>query len=432
MNAAPFPAAVALVDCNNFYASCERVFDPRLDGVPVAVLSNNDGCVIARSQEVKDLGIGMGTPAFQLRERFRQHRVRTFSSNYALYGDMSRRVMEVLEALAPAVEIYSIDEAFLDVSHVPPALLPAFGREVQAAVLLWTGIPTGVGIAATKTLAKVANHYAKKHRPATGGVYSMIGAADADAEAVMRWCAVADVWGVGGAHGPRLAAQGIATAADLRDADERQIRKRMTVVGHRTLLELRGVPCIPLELAPAQRKGVTSSRSFGRPVESLDELVEAVAAFVDRASLKLRRAGLVAGVLQVFVRTDRFREDRPQYGNTASVRLPVPTADAAELTGVARSALARIYRPGYSYKKAGVMMVELEDAAGHQTGLFDPLDRERSKRLMAAYDAINGRFGSGTVKLAAQSLERKAWHMRRDRLSPCYTTDWTALPVARA
>ncbi|MEM6852887.1 MAG: Y-family DNA polymerase [Planctomycetota bacterium] len=432
----PSKGPVALVDCNNFYASCERAFDPSLAGVPVCVLSNNDGCVIARSQEVKDLGVKMGTPAFKVREELKAHGVRVFSSNYTLYADMSRRVMEIMERLSPAVEVYSIDEAFIDLSIVPAGELEDFGRDLQATIHRWTGIPVGVGIGSTKTLAKVASHYGKKHRAETNAVFVLD---EANADGVLRWCEIGDVWGVGRAHGPRLIEQGIRNAADLRDADERHIRRQMTVVGHRTVLELRGQPCIPLEMIADIRKGVASTRSFGRTVTSPEELREAVAAYVDRASGKLRREGLVAGVMQVFIRTDRFREDQPQYGNTATVRLEVPTADVCELTAIAARMLAGIYKPGFAYKKAGVMLLDLQLEAQRQTGLFDPLDREARSKVLTVYDAINARWGRGTITTAARSLgeeqrrqTKRTWQMKREFLSPAYTTDWTQLPVVRA
>lgn len=423
--------AIALVDVNNFYCSCERVFDPRLEDVPVAVLSNNDGCVVARSQEVKDLGVKMGTPAFQIREMMNKHGVRVFSSNYALYADMSRRVMEVLDGFTPSLEIYSIDEAFLDLSHLPPAVMGDFGREIQTTIRRWTGLPVGVGIGSTKTLAKVASHYAKKHRDQTGGVKSLIDAADHDD--VLSWCDVADVWGVGRAHAPRLIAQGITSAASLRDADEWQIRRQMTVTGHRTVLELRGQACIDIELDPAIRKGVASTRSFGRMIEEEGELGQAIAAFVDRASYKLRRENLVAGVLQVFIRSNRFLPELPQYNNAASVRLVVPTNDVAELTAQAMALLKRIYRPGFAYKKAGVMMMDLCRDGQQQRGLFDQADHAQRRRVLKAYDTLNDRYGRGTVKTAAQAIgSKRTWQMRRDHLSPRYTTEWADLVIAKA
>ena len=423
---------IALVDVNNFYCSCERVFDPALIAVPVAVLSNNDGCVIARSQEVKDFGIKMGAPAFQVRELMKDKGVRVFSSNYTLYADMSRRVMEVLETFTPHLEIYSIDEAFLSVDHIATADLEDFGREIQQTVYRWTGLPVGVGIGPTKTLAKVASHYGKKRRADTGGIKSLVDAPDT--ESVMHWCEVGDVWGVGRAHAPRLEAQNIRTAANLRDADERMIRKQMTVVGHRTLLELRGQPCIAMDEVASIRKGVASTRSFGRPVTEPAQLAQAVASFVDRASLKLRRESLIAGTLQVFIRTNGFRPDLPQYGNTATQHMVVPTADVADLTSRAVALMWRIYRQGFAYKKAGVMLLNLTEKDRRQHALFDTTDHAGRERLLSAYDTLNARFGRGTVTTAAQSLKqhRDSWQMKREHLSDRYTTVWSELAKATA
>ena len=422
---------IAMVDCNNFYCSCERVFDPTLANVPVAVLSNNDGCVIARSQEVKDAGIKMGTPAFKVRDQLKDHGVRVFSSNYTLYGDMSRRVMDVLDTMAPRIEVYSIDEAFLDLTGFDRDTLNDYGREIKRKVQRWTGIPVGVGIAPTKTLAKLANYYAKKHPVETGGVKTLLNSIET--ECVLNWAEVGDVWGVGSASIAKLNALGIYTAADLASADPKVIRGLMTVVGHRTLLELRGTPCLDLEIEPPIRKGVASTRSFGRTVTELDELNQAIAGFIDRAAFKLRRESLVAERLEVFIKTDRFRTDAKQYANAASMQLPVPSADTGELTTYGGQLVRRIYRPGFAYKKAGVFLTELRQRHEVQTGLFDHADRDRRDRLLKAFDQINHRFGSGSIGTAARSLERQpTWQMKREHLSPAYTTRWSELPVVRA
>ena len=418
----------ALVDCNNFYVSCERVFDPRLDRVPVAVLSNNDGCVIARSQEVKDLGVKMGMPAFELRPLARSHGIRCLSSNYTLYGDMSGRVMDVLHLHAPSVEVYSIDEAFMDVADVADRL--PFARELRRVVRQWTGIPVGIGIAETKTLAKLANRVGKKV-PAHAGVYDLAAAGSAERDAVLASIDVADVWGVGFAHGPRLHAAGIKTARDLRDADQHWIRDRMGVCGVRTVLELGGVSCLPLELLPPVRKGITSSRSFSEMVTTETALVEAVATYTTRAAEKLRRYHLAASALSVFVQTNRFRETDPQYSNTASFRLTVPSADTSELIALAARGIGRIYREGFKYKKAGVMLTELVAEGAAQMGLFDTVDRDRRRQLMTMLDDVNARMGTGTVFFAAQGI-RQPWKMKRERLTPAYTTRWDQLMTVRA
>lgn len=420
-------AVFALVDCNNFYVSCERVFNPRLEGVPVAVLSNNDGCVVARSQEVKDLGVQMGAPEFELRGQPRMRGVRFFSSNYTLYGDMSRRVMDTLGLLAPALEIYSIDEAFLDLTGVPERA--EFGQRLRRTVRQWTGIPIAVGIAATKTLAKIANKAGKKDRGAAG-VFDLTGLAASRLDDVLEATAIEDVWGVGFAHAPRLRAAGIATARRFRDADMGWVRARMGVCGYRTLLELRGISCLPLELVPPTRKGITSSRSFSELVMSQDALCEAVSAYATRAAAKLRRHKLAAGVLTVFIETNRFRND-PQYSNGCTMPLPCPTDDTADLIGHAQAGIARIFREGFKYKKAGVMLTELSPAAMAQMPLWDDRDRPRRRLLMRALDSANGRYGAGAVFFAAEGI-RKPWQMRRERLSPCYTTRWDQLITAWA
>lgn len=415
--------AVALVDCNNFYVSCERVFDPSLARVPVAVLSNNDGCVVARSAEVKALGVKMGTPEFQIRDLVRKHGVRCFSSNYTLYGDMSGRVMETLGRHVPTMEVYSIDEAFLDLDGI--AEPEAFARSLRDTVRQWTGIPTAVGIAATKTLAKAANR-AGKQDPATGGVLDLTSLSRSRVDEVLESVAVEDVWGVGFAHGPRLRAAGITTARHLRDADSRWIRARMGVCGHRTVLELRGESCLPLELVPPARKGVTSSRSFGEPVTCKRAMAEAVATYVGRAAEKLRRHGLAANVLTVFMHTNPFRPEERQYSNGCTLPLPCPTNDTAELIGYTALAVDRLFKDGFRYKKAGVMLTELATAAAAQAGLFDEVDRPRRQKLMQVMDELNRQMGSGTVFFAAQGV-RQEWRMQRRRLSPCYTTRWPDL-----
>ncbi len=414
----------ALIDCNNFYVSCERVFQPKLDRVPVLVLSNNDGCAIARSAEVKALGIKMGDPEFQIRHLIKRHGIKVFSSNYTLYGDMSSRVMDTISTFGD-VEIYSIDEAFLDLTPVSDART-AFCQTIRQTVKQYTGIPISIGIAPTKTLAKLANKVAKK----SDGVLDLT-APDVRMDDVLDSVEVADVWGVGSANAPRLHKLGITTARKLRDVDTTWIRKRMTVVGLRTVLELRGISCLSLQAASATRKGVTSSRSFGKPVETLEALSEAVATFVSRAAGKLRREGLACGFLSVFVQTNVFNLKDRQYSNSCSMRLPVQSDDTPELIGHALTLLKRLFRSGFRYKKAGVMMLELVRRDRTQSGLFEEVDRERSVKLMAVVDEINSSMGRETLRYAVQGIERKqAWPTRRERLSPGYTTCWNELPIA--
>ena len=435
----------ALIDGNNFYVSCERAFDPRLYGRPVGVLSNNDGCVIARSEELKALGVRMGTPAFQIRDTLRYHRVALLSSNYTLYGDMSRRVNEVLRERCPAVEIYSIDESFADAGGVAAdaAGLEAFGREMRGAVRRWTGIPCGVGFGLTKTLAKAANKYAKKHLAETGGSTAVV--SEADRRRVLEWLPAEDVWGVGRAWAKRFAAEGIHTALDLSRMPPGHARLRGTVTLQRTVLELRGEPCLDLETQPPCRKTACSSHTFAEATDRRANVEEAVAGFAAAASAKLRREGLVAGLLQAFVATDRFRTDRPQYANAATVSLATPTADPSACVAAALRALARLWRPGYDYRQGGVLLLDLQRAAGRQLGLFDategpaqaPPTDGRHDLLAAAMDKVNARFGRDTLHLAACAAAPKGdgvqiHQTRRAELSPCYTTRWAELAVAYA
>ncbi|MGE4298078.1 MAG: Y-family DNA polymerase [Desulfovibrionaceae bacterium] len=417
----------ALVDCNNFYVSCERVFNPALRGVPCVVLSNNDGCVIARSPEAKALGVAMGEPAFKREGFFRRHGVRVLSSNYALYGDMSQRVMTTLARCAPGMEIYSIDEAFLDFAGVHDHM--ARCREARATVLRWTGIPVSVGLGATKTLAKIANRLAKKEAR-WDGVCDLAGCGSLDA--VLEGVAVGDVWGVGRRHAAMLARHGVATARALRDLPDTWVRRHMTVTGLHTVLELRGKSVLPMEDAPPPRQSIVCSRSFGRPVASLAEMREAVAAYVSRAAEKLRGQGGVASHCQVFVMTNPHK-DEPQYANAHVGRLAVASCHTPTLIALALRSLEGIYRDGYVYKKAGVVLTGIEPAATRQLSLLelppvgDPVRAARNETLMAALDRVNEKWGRATLQYAAAGLGRP-WAMRQLRKSPRYTTCWAELP----
>jgi DNA polymerase V len=416
--------AIALIDCNNYYVSCERVFNPALRGKPVVVLSNNDGCVIARSEEAKALGIPMGLPAFQLRDVPHVQAVQVYSSNYALYGDMSQRVMETLAQCALAVEVYSIDEAFVQVPSAARNNYIAYGLKLCTTVKRWTGIPVCIGIGPTKTLAKIANRLAKR----TTGVADLTEVAVQDS--VLADTAVVHVWGIGPNYARRLKAHGIMTALQLREANEKWIRQHMGVVGLRIVRELRGMTCLPLELCPSPRKSLTVSRSFGSPIASLTELREAVATYLTRAAEKLRRERMAAGVLSVFVMTNRF-SDEPQYANTAVVTLPVATNDTQELLWYALQATERLYREGYQFKKAGVYLTELVSANRVQAHLFDARDRARASRLMQALDYVNAQMGAHTLRFAAAGLKPR-WQMRCARRSPRYTTRWEELVHVKA
>jgi DNA polymerase V len=417
---------LALVDCNSFYASCERVFDPRLWNRPVVVLSNNDGCVVARSSEAKALGIATGTPYFQIRDLVTRHGIVVRSSNYTLYGDLSARIMAVLGRFTPHLEVYSIDEAFLDLNGVPADRLVECGRTIRRTVLRWTGIPVSIGIGPTKTLAKVANHLAKQ-APAAGGVWSL--ADPRDQAAVLARLDVQDIWGIGTHLAARLKRAGIATAFQLREASPNHVRRLLGVVGERTALELRGLPCLGLEELPAPAKSIIRSRSFGRPVQRLGELEEAVATHATRAAEKLRLHHRVAGALSVFVATSRFRGT--PYANLATFPLDPPTDDTARLIHAALATLRPIFREGLQYQKTGVMLGGLQPRAGLTESLFARYDRSRSEQLMATLDNINHRLGPDTLRYAASGLERP-WHMRREHASPCYTTRWDELPIVKA
>lgn len=410
-------STIAHVDCNNFYVSCERVFNPQLSKRPVVVLSNNDGCVIARSNEAKALGIKMGTPLFQAQQLVAAHNVAVYSSNYELYGDLSHRFITALQEFTPEVEVYSIDEAFMRLPAQATGSLHAHGLAVREKIRQWTGLPVSLGIAPTKTLAKVANRLAKKDAVAQGVLdLSLL----SDQTQALEETAVADVWGIGPAYAKRLKATGITTARKLRDADRRWIRQRLTVVGARIVEELRGINCLPLEQCPPQKKSITCSRSFGTLVESLTELREAVAVYLTRAVEKLRRTGLAAHVVTVFINTNRFSPE-PQYGNAVTFELAYATDSTQELLAWALRGLAQIYRAGYRYKKAGIMLNHLVPAEQLSLRFFGNEPFERSRRVMRAVDAINSRFGKDTVRFGvAQPTGR--WQTRFMRRSPCYTT----------
>jgi DNA polymerase V len=416
------PGPIALADANAFYVSCERVFQPGLRGRAVVVLSNGDGCVIARSNEAKALSIAMGEPWHLCRRRLDTRDVIVRSSNYALYGDMSARVMRVLAGFTPELEVYSIDEAFLDLSGFGDRLAE-HARVLRETVLRWTGIPVSVGIAPTKTLAKVANRRAKQD-PACEGISVLIEEAAIDAE--LAGMALTDLWGVAGRLAARLREFGIADSLALKRTDPRFLRERFGVVLERLVRELRGTPCLALEDAEPERKSLIVSRSFAWPVTSRQELAEAVAAFAIRAAEKMRRWALAASRLIVFAHTDRFRPAEPQYDAVQPAALPVATADTGKLIGAALRALAALYRPGFRYKKAGVIFLDLVAAGRVTGGLFDAPDSAASQARMRVVDVLNRRFGRDTVTFAAAGAQR-AWKLGSAFLSPRYTTRWDEL-----
>ncbi len=414
----------ALIDCNNFYVSCERVFDPTLENQPVVVLSNNDGCIVSRSNEVKAMGIPMGKAVFEIRDILQKHRIRAFSSNYTFYADMSRRVMQSLYQFSPDIEIYSIDEAFLNLFGIKDDLAD-YSRMMRDTIRRWTGIPVSIGIASTKTLAKIANRIAKKS-PKADGVLDLY--QSPFLEAALEQIAVGDVWGIGYRIAAKLKKAGIETALDLSRADIAWIRKKFGVEGVRTVYELRGICCYRLEQNPPTKKSLTVSRMFGREVESIEELREAVAAYTGRAAEKLRQQRLAAGYITVMITTSRFIENR--YFNARTIELPVETADSTELLRAALTGLETIYRSGYQYKKAGVLLYGLVSEKRVQGNLFDRADRTKTRRLMQTIDRIN-MLGDCPVRWAAEGID-KPWHARFENRSKKYTTRWDQLPQATA
>jgi len=408
-----------LVDCNNFYVSCERVFNPRLENRPVIVLSNNDGCVVARSNEAKRLGIGMGVPAFEIKDIIRKNAVEVFSSNYTLYADMSSRVMQTLSTFTPEIEIYSIDEAFLNLAGFSCSLTD-YGRKIQRTVKKWTGIPVSIGIAGTKTLAKIANHIAK-HSSKAKGVLNLTDSPYLDQ--ALRQVPVEKVWGVGIKTAIKLKRAGIQTALDLRDADINWIKSKFGIVGVRTVYELRGICCYPLESNPPAKKSICVSRMFGEPVESIDQLKEAISSYASRAGEKLRQEKLAASAMTVFVTTSRFIEN--SYFNSCTVEFPVATNDTVELIRCGCRCIEKLYRKNYAFKKCGTILNGLISEKHIQANLFDKENRTKSRLLMQAVDAVNIK-SSHLLRWAAEGL-KQPWQVRFKRCSNRYTTDWGEL-----
>lgn len=424
--------AYALSDGNSFYCSCERVFDARLASLPVIVLSNNDGCAIARTNEAKALGIGMGEPWFKIRDMCRQQGVRVYSSNYALYGDMSARVNAVYQGFSPRIEIYSIDESFLDISDVRLTERETLCRDMRETVRAWTGIPTCVGIGSTKTLAKLANHIAKKN-PDLGGVCDLTNPVQYD-----HWIIrvpVAEIWGVGPANARRLEALGCDSAADVRDLDPRVARKAMTVVGERLVHELRGTACLDLETVAATRKGCAVTRSFSERVEDRATMEQAVATHASRLGEKLRREGLATNHVTVFFHTSEHDRGRPQRSVSTVVTLPEATNDTLALVKAATHGVRKTWRDGYRYSKAGVVTTDLAPLVSSQRAMpgLGQLDREMGAALMEALDACNRRFGRGAVVPGAAGFApKREWSTKFEMRSPRYTTRLDEVPVVLA
>ena len=434
---------LALVDGNNFYCSCERVFQPWLKGRPVVVLSNNDGCAIARSDEAKALGIKMGAPYFQLRDLERDAGLIALSANFALYGDMSDRMMTLAAGLGHAQEVYSIDESFIDVSDIPGDLVRR-ARIIRRRIHQWIGIPTCIGIGPTKTLAKLANAIAKSAErkpgsyPAHHAQICYLGACTREElQALLQATEVGDVWGVGRRISAQLIEAGVTNALELSRLDPATVKARWSVVLERTVRELQGMQCLDFEDNPDDKKQIACTRSFGHPVTERHHLQEALSEFASRAAEKLRKQNGHAGQVLAFIRTSPFRQNDKQYSRSAVVPLPSPTADTAQIAEAAIAILHAIYKPNFNYAKAGVMLLDLQPATRHQYTLDledEAQHNEARKRLMQTLDGVNKRYGRGTIKLASAGTQTQnsIWQMKQQRKTPSYTTDWNELGVVRA
>ncbi|WP_153797530.1 Y-family DNA polymerase [Foetidibacter luteolus] len=409
----------ALVDCNNFYCSCERVFDPKLDGRPVIVLSNNDGCAIARSEEAKQVGIVMGTPEYMIRDLIKEHNVAVFSSNYTLYGDMSDRVMKLLASFVPRLELYSIDEAFLDMSELAYENLLELGMRIRTTVTQSTGIPVTVGIAPTKVLAKMANRFAKKKRKDIG--VHWLGNDYLIREA-LEATDVGDIWGVGHQYSTMLVRNGFKTAADLVNAPEDFVREKMSVVGHRLIKELKGIPAIEWEFEPKKKKNICTSRSFGSLTQSKDVMIEAVSNYAALCAGKLRKEKSCARELIVFVKTNQFRTQDKQYEHAIRMQMEVATNNTVELIKYALKGLDIVFKDGYNYQKCGVIVNDLVPETEIQFGMFDQVDRKKNNTVMHALDKVNQAFGKDIVRFAVQRFDKR-YRLNARFLSKKYTTD---------
>ncbi len=416
---------IALVDCNSFYVSCERLFNPKLRNKPVVVLSNNDGCIISRSTEAKALGIKMGEPYFKAKNIIIKNNVQVFSSNYSLYGDLSRRVMRTLKRFNSEIEVYSIDEAFLDLSNFPDNEIEGVGKEIRSIVLKWTGIPTSIGIAKTKTLSKVANHIAKKKQ---SGVVSLIEVENIDP--ILEKVEVNDIWGVGKQLTKFYHKNGIYNAKQLKNKSNTWIKKSSNVLSSRTAMELKGISCIGLEKTSAKRKSCVVSRSFGQRIEDFQELKEAVASYSLNASEKIRSEALVAKSITIFIRTSPFQSRYGFYSNSKTIDFPIATNNSIEIVKAALSGLETIFKTGYSYQKAGVLLSHLSNSRNGKN-LFSSIQDEKINTLMKSIDNTNYRYGRSTLSLASAGVHKK-WNMRRKHSSKIDTADFYCLPTIKA
>ena len=422
MSSIQYTKKIALIDCNSFYVSCERLFNPKIRKKPVVVLSNNDGCIVSRSNEAKALGIKMGEPYFKAKDIIIKNDVQVFSSNYSLYGDLSRRVMRTLKRFNSDIEVYSIDEAFMDLTNFSDSEVLDVGQEIRETVLQWTGIPTSIGIAKTKTLSKVANHIAKKKK---SGVTSFIGIDNIDP--LLERVDINDVWGVGRQLTKFYHKNGIYNAKQLKNKSNTWIKKNSNVLGSRTAMELRGISCIDLEKTKSKRKSCVVSRSFGQRIEKYQELKEAVAGYCLNACEKIRSETLVAKSITVFIRTSPFQSRFGYYSNSKTIDFPIGTNDSIEIVKTALTALESIFKNGYRYQKAGVMLTGLSNASD-KTNLFTSEKDEKINSLMRSIDNTNHRYGRSTLSVASAGVHKK-WNMRRQYSSKIDTADFYCLPT---
>ena len=411
---------VALIDCNSFYVSCERLFNPKINNKPAVVLSNNDGCVISRSTEAKRLGIKMGEPYFKVKELVRKNNVNIFSSNYALYGDISRRVMKTLKSFSDKIEIYSIDEAFVDLSHVEGKEVENYGKEIRERILKWTGIPTSVGIANTKTLSKVANHIAKKNK--TGVIYL-----NENIDNYLKKFHISDIWGVGKQLSKLYIKNGIDTAYKLKNISNTWVKKSTNVLGAKTVMELRGITCINLETQETKRKSCCVSRSFGKKVESLEKLQESITTHCLNAAEKIRNDNQTTRLITIYIRTSPFDKNRKYYSNSITIDLPVATSNSLELVKTAIKGLKKIYKYGYFYQKAGIVLSKLREASENEFNLLAPIMENKSETLMRAIDFTNAKYGRNAISIA-QAGVNNSWKMRREHSSKIDTASFDSLP----
>jgi len=412
---------IALIDCNSFYVSCERLFNPKIRNKPVVVLSSNDGCIISRSNEAKALGINMGEPYFKAKDIIVKNNVHVFSSNYSLYGDLSRRVMRTLKRFNSEIEIYSIDEAFLDLSNFPNEEIENVGKEIRDVVLQWTGIPTSIGIAKTKTLSKVANHIAKKTK---SGVVSLIGIKDIDP--ILEKVEVNDIWGVGKQLTKFFFKNGIHNAKQLKNISNTWIKKNSNVLSSRTAMELRGISCFGLETTSSKRKSCVVSRSFAKKAERIQELQESITSYCLNAAEKIRSESLIAKSITVFIRTSPFQNQFAYYSNSKTIDLPIATDNSIEIVKTALTGLKDIFKNGYRYQKAGIMLSGLSDSQENKN-LFSSIKDDKIKSLMKTIDNTNYKFGRSTLSLASAGVN-KQWNIKRQHYSKIDTSDFNCLP----